>query len=93
MRDGGGEFAAARHPIVGRDRVARLYLKLAEKRDPEARYEIRLPNGLPAVIAEFPRPRPGEPRCFVIGIELDAHGRVRAVYSILPPRKLTALPS
>jgi RNA polymerase sigma-70 factor, ECF subfamily len=88
--DGGGEYAAARHPVTGRARVAGLFVGLSAKL-PASRAEVRLLNGLPAVVAEFDAPPPGWAPRATIQVELDAHGLIRRIYSVSASRKLCAL--
>jgi RNA polymerase sigma-70 factor (ECF subfamily) len=92
LSDGGGEFFAARVPVVGRERVIRFYMNVATRGLSGMRSELRILNGLPAIVSELPddRPRGGAPR-LVTRIELDDEGRVRELHSILATRKLTAI--
>ena len=71
LSDGGGEFAAARNPIIGRNRVVRLYLGLAARRGLAA-VEERILNGLPAIMVTFSdRPEHQTPR-LVMRCEISA---------------------
>lgn len=90
LGDGGGEFFAARVPIVGRARVARFLLGLRKHQDPGARMALRTLNGLPALVLQQ-APRPGVAPRLVMQCEMGADGLVRAVYSVLATGKLTAL--
>jgi RNA polymerase sigma factor (sigma-70 family) len=92
VSDGAGEVHAARVPIVGRARVARFYANLAARRGPLARLELRLLNGLPALVAELPPGPPGEARRFVLRCDLDAAGRIARLHTILAARKLAGVP-
>jgi RNA polymerase sigma-70 factor (ECF subfamily) len=90
LNDGGGEFLAARRPVVGRDRVARLYLGLVRHEPPAVRFALRSFNGLPALVAErSPTPR-GAPR-YVMQCEIGPDGLVRAIYTVLATPKLSAV--
>jgi RNA polymerase sigma-70 factor (ECF subfamily) len=92
VTDAGGEYTALATPLVGRARVARLYLVAAvNRRDAGTRTEIRLLNGLPAAVITLEQPvRRQAPRT-VLRCELDDAGRIRLVHAILAPRKLAAL--
>lgn len=92
LADGGGEFAAALRPVVGREAVAALYVGLARKgADPDARVTLRRVNGLPALVLEqTPRSPRFAPRV-VLQPDLDEAGRIRRLHSMMLPRKLTAL--
>src|SRR5262245_49250501 len=53
LSDGGGEFYAARVPVIGRRRVALFFTNVTSRRHAEATFEVRDINGLPAVLVEF----------------------------------------
>jgi len=93
VSDGAGEFHAARVPIVGRIRVARFHWNITRRRmvgvSPSA--DIRLLNGLPALIVEMPDGLRGEAKRFVIRADVDGDGRIVALHSILATRKLSAV--
>jgi RNA polymerase sigma-70 factor (ECF subfamily) len=92
LSDGGGEFLSGRLPIVGRDKVLRLYTKLIERRAASLRFvEVRLLNGLPAVVTEFAEGRPREALRTVIRCEVGKDGRIRELHTVLASRKLTAV--
>jgi len=91
LSDGGGEFHAARVPVVGPERVARFYTNVATRGALGARSEIRMVNGLPALVTSLPGDRPGYAPLFVTRIDLDPDGRVERLYSVLATRKLTAI--
>lgn len=88
---GGGEFHAARRPVRGRDRVARLLFGVARQGGPPVRWEVRLLSGLPALVAELAPRAPGWAPRVVIQCEVDEAGRITRLYSVLASRKLTAL--
>jgi RNA polymerase sigma-70 factor (ECF subfamily) len=92
VTDAGGEYTALATPLVGRARVARLYLMAAlHRREGGSRTEIRIVNGLPAAMITLERPvRRQAPRT-LLRCELDEDGRIRLVHAILAPRKLAAL--
>jgi RNA polymerase sigma-70 factor (ECF subfamily) len=90
LSDGAGEFLAARVPVVGRARVARFYTGIATRRAAE-RTEVRMLNGLPALVVEFAAGLPREARRIVLHVGLAADGRIRAIHTVLATRKLTAV--
>jgi RNA polymerase sigma-70 factor (ECF subfamily) len=92
VTDSAGEFTALAAPLAGRARVARLYLTAARMREAGGTHnEIRLVNGLPAVLVTLNRPvRRQAPRT-LLRCELDAAGCMRVVHAILAPRKLGSL--
>lgn len=88
--DGGGEFSAAREPIVGRARIARFYWALGRHRPPTS-VELRVVNGLPALLLQFAPGRPVDPERLVMHIELDDADRIVAVRSVMARPKLQAV--
>jgi RNA polymerase sigma-70 factor (ECF subfamily) len=90
MSDGGGEFAAARAPVVGRGKVARLLVGLTAKLGMRVKVSFRMLNGLPALLAESPAP-PGWAERFTFHIELDAEGQIVAVHTVLATPKLAGV--
>ncbi len=91
VSDGGGEFLAALRPVVGRDKVVRFYTKTNERRGPSVRLNIRMMNGLPALVIEFTDNAPREASRMVMRCDLDPDGRIKVLHSILASRKLTAV--
>jgi RNA polymerase sigma-70 factor (ECF subfamily) len=91
LSDGGGEFSAARNPIVGRERVLRFLVGLASKYGGAIVPETRMLNGLPAVVIAVARSSERFAPRFVLRIDLDADGRIAEVHAILATRKLTAV--
>jgi len=91
LTDGGGEFHAARKLVVGRDRVARFYRRLAEQRAPDQRMAVCMLNGFPALVCDFGSLKTGYARRGVIRVDVGDDGLVRCVHSVLATRKLTAV--
>jgi RNA polymerase sigma factor (sigma-70 family) len=91
LSDGAGESHAARRPVVGKAKVALFFTRLAARRTAGARIEVRMLNGLPALVADFGAGRPGDPPRGVIRIELAPDGRVREIHAVLAARKLSAV--
>jgi RNA polymerase sigma-70 factor (ECF subfamily) len=91
LSDGGGEFAAARVPVCGRARVARVWVRLAARRTAPGRVRFPVLNGLPAIVAEDVAVGPRDAPRLVIVCGLDGEGRIATMYNVLAPRKLTAL--
>ena len=87
----GGEFPAARLPIVGRDKVIRLYATLAERLGPGVRVQVRTLNGLPAAVIDVEGAPPGWAPRTVLLFRVDDRGIVEEMYAVLASRKLTAL--
>jgi RNA polymerase sigma-70 factor (ECF subfamily) len=88
LSDGGGVSFAARAPVVGNDKIARMYAKLATFTSDQARAEIRTINGLPAIVIDDPDPAGQNANRAVLRIELDHSGKIREIHSVLVPAKL-----
>ena len=92
LTDGGGEFLAARRPVIGASKVARFYVGLAAWHESSrVTFEHRTLNGLPAFVLRIEGAGPRVAPVSVGRIELDAAGRIRELHAILASRKLTAL--
>ncbi|WP_437905070.1 sigma-70 family RNA polymerase sigma factor [Sorangium sp. So ce327] len=92
INDANGEFKAARRIVVGPNRVARFYVGLLRIDDPGAlRHELRLINGLPAVVIERTTTVEKLAPRFVMRCEIDAGGLITAIHSVLASHKLTAV--
>lgn len=93
MSDGGGEVAAARAPIIGRNKVLRLILGLSQKFARPPRPSFCLLNGMPAIMFELDDQPPGFASRFTMQCEVDDAGRIRRLGFVLAPRKLSAVRS
>jgi RNA polymerase sigma-70 factor (ECF subfamily) len=91
LNDGGGQFIAATRPIVGADRVARFNVGIKKHSPTVTRWEIRILNGLPALVGERDGTSAKEAPRFVMRVDIDASGRITAVHTVLAPGKLTAV--
>jgi RNA polymerase sigma-70 factor (ECF subfamily) len=91
LSDGGGEFFAARVPVVGRERVLKFYGKVASQRGDLASSRVALVNGLPALITEFGHDLPRQASRLVTCFTIDGSGRIDRIYSVLATAKLTAI--
>lgn len=92
LTDGGGEYLAALRPVVGAERVARFMFGTSRKGGGSFRSELRELNGLPAVVAVREGVAPRIARDIVLQCEVDSTGRITRLYTVLAPRKLTAIP-
>ncbi|WP_426756289.1 sigma-70 family RNA polymerase sigma factor [Myxococcus sp. Y35] len=93
LSDGGGQVRAARVPVLGLQRVFLLYRRLLELRGPPEAMELRMLNGLPAMVAVYP-PSKRDPMLgtrLVLRVELGEEGRITQVHSILADHKLAGL--
>jgi RNA polymerase sigma-70 factor, ECF subfamily len=94
VSDGGGEFFAARVPIVGREKVVLFHsriVQIATQQAYDVRSEWRMLNGMPALVFEIPNIAVGFAPRTVLLCQLDAEGRIAQLHSVLASRKLTAV--
>lgn len=92
LNDGGGEFFAARSPVVGAAKVALFHKKIAAHGAILTGLRVVELNGDPALVLEY---QPGDARLAtlsVLRVEVDADGRIAEVHGILASRKLTHVP-
>ena len=92
LSDGGGEVAAGLHPVQGRGKVMRLIQGLAKKAEGRQRISFQNLNGLPALVVETGLARAGFASRFTMHFDVDREGRIRRLFTVLAPRKLSALP-
>jgi len=83
--DGGPDRHAARRPVIGPDRVARLLINLAGRTPEDADISIETVNAAPALVVRHPE------LPVVVAADRDAEGRVIAVRLLLNPVKLGRL--
>jgi RNA polymerase sigma-70 factor (ECF subfamily) len=86
LNDSAGKHTAARVPIHGRAKVALFWTKISQHED--ARVELRMLNGLPAVLVTLPHPPKNVAPRTALLIDVDARGLVRSVHGIVAPQKL-----
>jgi RNA polymerase sigma-70 factor (ECF subfamily) len=89
FNDSGGQYMAARVPIVGADKVARFYLGLTHKRITTS-FRVAMLNGLPALIAETTSSVERVAPRFVFQIDV-VDGLIGRIYLTLADGKLTAV--
>jgi len=83
--DGGGRVAAARQPIYGADRVARLLVGLSARFDHHYSFEVARINGLPGLVARVD----GQLNSV---LTLDVRdGQIQGIYIVANPEKLQSL--
>lgn len=94
ISDGGGEFFAARVPVVGRAKVALLLSNLfrATAGFASRSRAVEL-NGLYAVATEREGAPPGYAGKVATLFQLDREGLIERIYFVMASRKLKALPS
>jgi RNA polymerase sigma-70 factor (ECF subfamily) len=89
LNDTNGRYPAAGVAVKGANKVARFHAGITALRKRLPQVEVRWLNGSPAVIGRYDPPVTDRfaPAFITMG-ELDAHGRIRRIYSILAPEKL-----
>jgi RNA polymerase sigma-70 factor (ECF subfamily) len=92
VNDAGGQYLAARRPVLGRDKVSRYYLALAPK-NTVLSSEWLVVNGLPALLVEFADPPPRQAPRGLLQVELAPDGRIREIHVLVAPDKLARLMS
>ena len=94
ISDGGGEFFAARVPVVGRAKVALLLSKLFEATASftSKSRAVEL-NGLYAVATEREDAPPGYAGKLATLFQLDDEDLIERIYFVMASRKLKALPA
>jgi RNA polymerase sigma-70 factor (ECF subfamily) len=91
ISDGGGVYFAAGRPLVDRKQIVRFYTTVARHRLPVKSTEIRILNGLPAVLIEFGDEARGQAPRFAMALDVDGNGRIARIFAILAPRKLAGI--
>ena len=89
LNDGGGEYLAARVPVHGAAKVALMYVKLGRRTEPVVQAEIKMLNGLPALVIAFASAQDGLARRFVLRCDVEAEGRIVELHTVLATHKLT----
>jgi RNA polymerase sigma-70 factor (ECF subfamily) len=85
VSDGGAAAHAARRPVVGRERVARLLVNISRREGADLEVEAVTLNGEPGIVAR----RGGEP--YMALAAQIADGLAQAIHAVLNPGKLAAL--
>src|ERR1700675_2127872 len=91
IADGGGEYTALHGPLEGRAKVALLHLRVARRRAAGSQIELRLINGLPALVIRYASAERRSEERRVLRCEVGADGRIVALHTVLASRKLTAV--
>lgn len=85
--DGGGKVTAARKPIYGNDKISRFLVKIALKASGKRKLEIKFINGRLGLVAWLE-----DDLNSVWSFNID-DGKIRNVYIVLNPEKLTGIPN
>lgn len=92
ISDGGGEFFAAGVPLVGRERVARVWMALAAKNAGKGiEVEILELNGLPAALLTLREPAHRVAARQIITVDVDEAGQILSIFAVLASVKLRSI--
>ncbi len=107
LSDGGGQYLAARKPVLGAQSVSLFLVKVPRLGGAHGQFSGSLVQlaGQPSVVVTLLSPpgppSPGAPERpqhriaprSVLALDVDADGRITAIYNVLADRKLSALPT
>jgi RNA polymerase sigma-70 factor (ECF subfamily) len=89
ISDGAGEFLSALRPIRGASNVARFFLGISRGHDLEIRADVRMLNGMPALVVRVANAgRRRAPR-FALTVDVGADGKIRQIHTVSATRKIT----
>jgi RNA polymerase sigma-70 factor (ECF subfamily) len=91
LNDGGGEFIAARAPILGPRKIVTFNLKVLSKLDERARHRWGMFNGLPALLLETGLTDPNYAPRGVTLFRINQEGLIESLYTVVATRKLQCL--
>ncbi len=91
LSDGGGRYFAARKPVVGAEKVAQFYVRLAQTLPPPTDVSFVSLAGHPAALIRNDRAGEGHPPLVCLAVELGQHGQIANLYSVLAPDKVAGL--
>jgi RNA polymerase sigma factor (sigma-70 family) len=91
ISDGGGEYIAARVPVIGIQKILLFYQNILKHTARDLRSEWRMMNGMPALISEIPEIASGYPPRSVTLCELDGEGLIKLINVVVASRKLTSV--
>ena len=75
---------------IGRDKVARFYMAVAET-GPDLQAQFPTLNGMPGVVVTVPSASGRRAPRIALTIDLDRDGKISRIYAVSAARKLTAL--
>lgn len=91
LSDGGGEFFAARKPVVGAAKVAGFYVKISSGESGIPTIEMRTLGGVPTLVVRRPEPRAQQAPAACIQVELDAAGQIARIYTLVATAKVRGM--
>lgn len=91
LSDGGGEFFAARKPVIGAAKVAGFYVKIASGEVGVPTIEMRTLGGVPTLIVRRPEADGKTAPEACLQVELDDAGQISRIYSVLATAKVRGM--
>jgi len=88
VSDGGGEFVTALRPIEGARNVARFFLGISDDPALEYRTEVRVLNGLPALVVRVGNAGGRRAPRLVVTVDVDSAGKIRELNTVAATRKI-----
>lgn len=88
LSDGGGEFFAARKPVVGAAKVAGFYVKISAGEQGVPTIEMRTLGGMPTLVVRRPYADGKTAPAACIQVELDEAGLIVRIYSVVATAKV-----
>ena len=89
VNDSDGKYTAARVPILGKEKVALFWINVSKHEEVGA--ELRMLNGMPALIVFLPSPPPNIAPKTALFVRLDRDLRISVIHGIVAPAKLARL--
>lgn len=93
ITDANGEYTALFEPLVGPSRVARFFAQFSGPTRGDGEFAIREINGLPAADIEVAQPRGRRPPRLLLGLTLNAAGKIIDIWVIAASSKLAYVPA
>ncbi len=91
LSDGGGVYLAAGIPILGKKKVARLWLGLVKKNPPPLAWSLCTLNGSPALVIAHAQVHERIAPLSIFTVDVDQTGKITRVLSVLAPDKLSRI--
>jgi RNA polymerase sigma-70 factor, ECF subfamily len=90
LTDSGGEYLAARSPLIGPQKVARFFLGVAAKGG-RTTAEARQVNGLPALVIATEPTVPKQATRLLLRLDVDVERKVTDIHVVMARRKLAGI--
>ncbi len=91
LKDGAGQYFAARVPLIGRERVILFNQRLIQIRGLPAKIEVRVVNAMPAYLITFAHSVHRDPPRALVTSTLDSEGQIAAFFAVIADATLSQL--